>query len=219
MRDTDDGIFTFRTREDLAVFARASIVPGHSERQNFERERWTIAQYFLAVVAYGKLQLPLKMEHRGYRIDGAAPDFMVALPDATNLGIEVTSATTSDLQDHYEKNERGELDPKAEIWSPGWVGDSPERHWADIVHFFINKKLRAISKGHFLAADRQELVIYADTGAPGADINSALGKLREQLSNAAGPPIAFRPISIVTTYCTLVYDALGDWRILPIPAP
>ena len=88
-----------------------------------------------------------------------------------------------------------------------------------MVLFFINKKLRAIAKGHFLAADRHELLYYADTGAPGADINLAVGKLREQLSIAAGPPIAFKPISIVTTYCTLVYDVIGDWSILPIPAP
>jgi hypothetical protein len=215
----DRGIFFLRTRNDLSKFARESKVPSHAKRKNYQRERWTLAQYLVALFHADMLRLPIRVIHQGYRTNGAAPDFKLGLSDGTTLGIEVTSATTSKLQDYYAKNERGELDPKRELKiAPGDAGDSPETYWAALVLFFVNRKTRALSKGHFLRADRQELLIYADTGAAGPEMRPAVERLRSEMRGADRPAEAnFATISIVTTYRTLIYDLAGDWRVIPIP--
>jgi hypothetical protein len=197
----DRGIFFHRTRNDLSEFAHKSKVPSHAERKNYQRERWTLAQYLVALFHAEMLRLPIRVSHQGYRTSWAAPDFELGLSDGTTLGIEVTSATTSKLQDYYERNEKGELDPKRELKiAPGDARDSPEIYWAALVLFFIKRKMRALSKGHFLRADRQELLIYADTGAAGPEMRSAVERLRSEMRGAVHSAEAnFATISIVTT--------------------
>jgi hypothetical protein len=215
----------FKDRAALLEFAQEwHLVPAHSARHNYHRERWIVSRYLLALSDAGRIAFPMRLEHLGLIQSGAAPDFRLTLKDGNAVGIEVTEASTSELHARFAANEERWMCSDQEIvaeelapTSPGWLGDSHVREWAALVFEFISRKIQQLNKGHFQAADHQDLVVYADTPAPLIDLRAALTALLELISTVKMDGAGFRCISIITTTKKLVFDILEQRLELAMP--
>jgi len=219
-------VVEFADRSALLEFAQEwYLVPAHSVRHNYHRERWILSIYLLALADAGKLvEFPVRLEHLGLIQSGSSPDFRLTLPDGKTIGIEVTEASTSELHRRFAENEERWIESDEEIVDeepdalcPGWAGDSHVLEWAGLVFKFISRKVQQLNKGHFLTADHQDLVLYANTPAPLIELKPALAALLDLMTNSRMSSAEFRRVSIITTTNTLVIDLFGERTVLPMP--
>jgi hypothetical protein len=218
-------VVVFADRPALLEFAQEwHLVPAHSVRHNYHRERFIVSRYLLALVDAGRLGFPIRLEHIGLIQSGASPDFRLTLADGQTIGIEVTEASTSELHRRFAENETRWMDSDEEAvadeldaHSRGWLGDAHVREWAALVFAFISRKVQQLNKGHFQPADHQDLVVYADTPAPLIELKPALNELLNLVAKAKTVGADFRSTSIITTTNRLVFDLFHDPVVLPMP--
>jgi len=219
-------IVEFADRDAVSEFAQEwYLVPAHSVRHNYHRERWILSRYLLALADTGRLDFPIRLEHLGLIRAGTSPDFRLTLRDGRTIGIEVTEASTSELHRQFAENEKRSIDSDQEeveeepntLSSAGWLGDSHVREWAALVFEFISRKVQQLNKDHFQPADHHDLVVYADTPAPLQELKPALAALSDLMSNAKVVGAEFRYVSIITTTNLLLFDLCDECAELSIP--
>jgi hypothetical protein len=104
-------IVTFSDRAAVSEFAQEwYLVPAHSVRHNYHRERWILSRYLLALADTDRLEFPIHLEHLGLIQTGKSPDFRLTLRDGRTTGIEVTEASTSELHAQFAENEKRLVD-------------------------------------------------------------------------------------------------------------
>lgn len=171
---------------DIQVMRRAQ------GRKKAQTERFSIA-YLLASLPTEYLEFPLALEH------GDRPDFVLRLPSVT-VGIEVTEAVPQNharasvirqsgvgKSVHFIKRARpGEearstesLRAEIELDWPGepWVGNEPEREWADAMLHCSMSKVATAHKPGFTIHPFNWLLIYDNWPLPGhrhSDANALL---------------------------------------------
>ena len=215
-----------RDRNALLEFVQEwLLVPAHSVRHNYHRERHILSRYLLSLADAGRLDFPVRLEHLGLIQSGASPDFQLTFANGQTVGIEVTEASTSELHQQFIANEERWRNSDAKVvgedpsaTSPGWAGDSHVREWASLVFQFIQRKTQKLNKGNFQRSAHQDLVVYAGTPAPLMELKPALTALLGLMSNVKMSQgiIGFRHISIITTTAHLVFDSTGECAVLPM---
>jgi hypothetical protein len=190
---------------DIRVLRRAQ---GRTKQQT---ERFSIA-YLLSSLPLRYLEFPLALEH------GDRPDFVLRMPTVT-IGIEVTEAVPENLARasvmrqsgigkpvHFIKRARpGEatqstdsLRAEVELDRAGgpWVGNEPEREWADAMLHSSESKVATAHKPGFTLYPINWLLIYDNWPLPGHD-HSEASALLAVAGNNAGVLATFQRIFVL----------------------
>ena len=202
----------FLGRDEVFAFAQSCIVPFHIDgRKSADTEKWILSRYLLALADARLLAYPLTAAHAK---ESESPDFMLYLLGGRRIGLEATEASAPEFHRELIMNERG-IDNHYEN-RPGSMGDEQERLWASLVFDRVKVKTAKLAGGgNWNPADAYDLVIYDNGPAFVLDRFLARRLLRGRLADS--PRSGFGTVSIITSGCTeLLYDAEGEWRILPI---
>jgi len=172
-------------------------VPGRSERTTEDVERWSTARFLSTYARSSLIRYPIRITPRD------RPDVLLAFPN-TEIGIEITEAVptnwakTSALhEDHDYENvmfiphckpgesprSTAELDriARGEDMGVPWVGDSPEREWAEAMLHSTNQKAAKVVKPGFSRFDHDWLLIYDNWPLPSVDEEAAAYYFRDLL--------------------------------------
>jgi hypothetical protein len=181
--DTPAGLKTKLAALDIEVPARAK------GRKSSQVERYCIA-HLLATLPAERLSFPLTLIHRD------RPDFLLAMPDGGDVGIEHTEAVPENIARAQVLRERGagpevyfiphatlgesrktaaELRSEIDMDVPGgaWVGDSPEREWATAIAHYAKEKLPKATADGFVRYPANWLVVYDNWPLPSVDYAKA----------------------------------------------
>lgn len=184
-------------------------------RKTEDRERYCLKVYLLELNRMNLLTFPLKIIKPPKH---SSPDFILKNGDGSTTGIEHTDATSENLQRataiarqcpketyinlSFFRHNQGKLSreqlkggiilPREKNYNRGWEGDEDI---SDTVYFFkeaIFEKLKDLNKGHYLPADRYELLIYdnTQTALEKEDLKKALTILRNIMATEL-PKIQF----------------------------
>lgn len=172
------------TPEDLfRELAKLGIsVPLRSQgRTKEDTERYSLA-YLISSIPASRLPFPLSVTH------GDRPDFVLSGP-YLSIGVEHTEAVPQNVAQSDVIRESGVgpdvyFTPHATPGEPvkkgrmlrqeierdeagdGWVGDSPEREWAEaMLHFAIEKARKAMAPG-FARHEKNWLLVYDNWPLP-----------------------------------------------------
>ena len=180
-------------------------VPLRTEGRTTEHcERWSICRFLAAYAATDLLGYPLRIGKR------ERPDFLLTLP-AGEFGIEVTEAVPSDWAWADARHERLDYDnmvflhrfrpgepkrPKDEIdaiargdtWGAGWVGDAPEREWAEVMLHFSLQKSKVLAKPGYDRFSGDWLLIYDNWPLPAVNARHAAAYFCDRLRALDAPP-------------------------------
>jgi hypothetical protein len=167
-------------REKLAAL-NVEVPPRSQGRTKAHTERYSIA-HLLSSLPAEQFAFPLALEH------GDRPDFVVALAERS-IGIELTEAVPENVARASALRESGigpevyfvpralpgepprrtaELRREIEQDNPGspWVGNAPEREWADAMFHFAGIKAEKAHKPGFAAYALNWLLIYDNWPLP-----------------------------------------------------
>ena len=157
-------------------------------------EIWVVCRLLSTLAKAGKLSYPLYLHKR------ERPDFLLTCAD-NKIGIEITEAvpehaaryfaliekkfpeitvfeipdfvfdgsrtTTKDMCRCIQQN-------KDSLQGSAWLGDEPERKWAELVHGVIDHKLVKLQKDGFERLPRNWLAIYDNLPLPGINLQNAI---------------------------------------------
>lgn len=195
-----------RTAVDLLKQLSAvdiSVPLRDSGRTTEHCERWSICRFLTTYASSPLIHYPIQLEKR------ERPDFVLHLP-SIDIGIEITEAVPPDWawadarRDKLEsdkviflhrflpndvKRKRVEIDKIAlgETWGSAWVGDSPEREWADaMMHFALRKAKKLVEPG-FDRFSADWLLIYDNWPLPFIDQQKAASYFFQKLLSLDAP--------------------------------
>ncbi|HEH8398667.1 TPA: hypothetical protein SH296_001915 [Pseudomonas aeruginosa] len=173
-------------------------VPPRSEGGRTQQvERYCVA-HLLAVLSATRLDFPLALTHRD------RPDFLLDMA-GLEIGIEHTEAVPKNAAAAQAMRERGvgpEVyfpghampgEPKrtsaeirreieADLSGDGWVGDSPEREWAEAMAYYVNEKLPKAQAEGFARYAINWLIVYDNWPVPAVDYGKASAYLTPRLA-------------------------------------
>lgn len=152
-----------------------------SGRRSHHAERYCIA-HLLATLAPSRLSFPLTLVHDD------RPDFVLSMP-GISIGIEHTEAVPENVARAQFLREKGAgpdvyFTPHATPGEPrktstallqeieadedgdGWVGDGPDREWADAVVHFVKEKLAKATATGFKRFPQNWLLVYDNWPLP-----------------------------------------------------
>jgi hypothetical protein len=165
-------------------------VPARSEgRKPCHAERYGIA-HLLATLPAERLSFPLTLSHRD------KPDFLLAMRDGGEVGIEHTEAVPENVARAQFLRGKGlgpdvyfiphvapgeprktvaELRSEIELDAPGgaWVGDSPEREWAEAIAHYVKVKLPKATANGFARYLANWLIVYDNWPLPAVNYAKA----------------------------------------------
>ncbi len=169
-------------------------VPSKAGGRTTHVETWVICRLLSTLATAGKLSYPLYLHKRerpdflltcadnktGIEITEAVPGclhkfFDVAereFPDATIMEIpdfvfDGSCPTTQDMRQYLRENEE-------RLRGRGWLGDEPERKWAELVYGVIDRKLDRLKQDEFKKHPRNWLAIYDNLPLPGINLQNAI---------------------------------------------
>lgn len=169
-------------------------VPARAEgRRSSQVERYCIA-HLLATLPAERLSFPLTLTHRD------RPDFLLAMPDGSDVGIEHTEAVPENVAHAQVLRGKGagpdvyfiphaapgeprktaaELRSEIEVDASGgaWVGDSPEREWAAAISHYAKGKLPKATADGFVRYRANWLIVYDNWPLPSVDYAKAANYL------------------------------------------
>lgn len=149
------------------------------------------------------------------------PDFLLTMPKE-RIGIEVTAAshngfeelkaiadknTNDNLLDigHFKydspklsKKQKHAILDQENISSSGWVGNAPEREWAQFISDRIQIKLKKLESPTFEKFERNFLVVYDNLPLPNVDLDEALQILIPNVHECWRLPIHFEEICVLS---------------------
>ena len=158
------------------------VFPLSAGRTKEQAERFSVA-HFLSSLPLGHLGFPIAVEH------GDRPDCVVTI-DKRSIGIEITEAVPEnvarasvlrqsgvDPDVHFIPHARPGESPRStaalrreiELDAPGspWVGNQPEREWAEAMLHFAAIKVQKAQKPGFTKHPLNWLLIYDNWPLPG----------------------------------------------------
>jgi len=214
--------YTFRIDDgaELLDFARRQKVPDHDRPKRRQREeRWTLAHYFLALEAAGRLTLPIRAAHA---LGNQAPDFLIGSNNHLTEGIEITHATTRKHENKLQSLERSKKARPARGFDlndgKGWTGHQRETYWCFRVLKAARSKLAKLGKGHYEKARVQHLVIYDSMGVMGVNLPEAVKRVKPKMVKAlSAASVRFSTVSVVSDSGYVLYDLAGACESLLIP--
>ena len=210
--------WTFRRREQIDQFWRSvRNVPTRRRRSKRDEERFCLGLYLLALGTHEIVTYPVIVE------EDESPDYMLSFGDSESVGLEVTKATTRQMQidlteneDEYErarKASNGEPEPVGRLVSfEGLAGDSVETNWVKQIRDAIERKLKKLSK--FRRAAHHDLLIYDDTPYGRGDWLVALREVRKIVEKLRRGNSRLGKVSIIISL-DVVLDVGGECRVLP----
>lgn len=159
-----------------------SVPPRGEGRTKEHTEQWSICRFLAAHAETPLIEYPLRLEKR------ERPDFLLQLP-SRNIGIEVTEAVPpgwawADARrerlnhdsvvflHHFKPGEAQrsseEIDAivRGESWGAPWVGDAPERQWAEVMAHFASQKAAVLAKPGYERFSADWLLIYDNWPLP-----------------------------------------------------
>lgn len=191
--------------ELLAQLSAIDIcVPLRTEGRTKEHtERWSICRFLATYTRAGLFEYPLGVEKR------ERPDFLLRL-GSRKIGIELTEAVPPDWawadarreKLDYDKmvflhrfipgeprRSKDEIDRMASgaTWGSGWVGDAPEREWADVMLHFCLEKAKSLAKSGYERFSADWLLIYDNWPLPAVDDAKAAVYFSQRLSTMQEP--------------------------------
>ena len=191
--------------ELLAQLSAIDIsVPLRTEGRTKEHtERWSICRFLATYARTGLFEYPLGLEKQ------ERPDFLLRLA-SREIGIEVTEAVPPDWAWADARREKLNYDKlvflhrftpgepqrsKDEInrmasgatWGSGWVGDAPEREWADAMMHFCLEKARSLAKPGYQRFSADWLLIYDNWPLPAVDDPKAAAYFARHLAELKDP--------------------------------
>ncbi len=187
-------------------------VPLRTEGRTTEHcERWSICR-FLATYAETKLlDYPLRLGKQ------ERPDFLLRLPSG-DIGIEITEAVPPDwawadarreklnydnlvflhrFRPGESQRSKDEIDSIARgtTWGSGWVGDAPEREWAEVMVHFSLQKAKNLAKPGYERFAADWLLIYDNWPLPAVNDPKAAAYFMERLC-ALDTPLPFERVFV-----------------------
>ncbi|WP_143492129.1 hypothetical protein [Pseudomonas sp. B28(2017)] len=157
-------------------------VPLRSEGRTTEHvERYGLA-YFLSSIPHEKLLFPLSVTHND------KPDFVIDC-SSFSIGIEHIEAVSQNAAmssfiresgvgkgiyfiphaapgERVKKGKKLRQEIEADECGSGWVGDAPEREWAEAMLYFVNKKVPIVTATEFKRYEANWLLIYDNWQLP-----------------------------------------------------
>ena len=188
-------------------------VPKRTEGRTKEHcEQWSICHFLATYAETNLIQYPIRVEKR------ERPDFLLQLP-STCVGIEVTEAVPTDLARadvrREKQREQGiegynkltllsrflpddtqrsaeEIDKiaRGDVASDGWVGDEPEREWANAMLHRLKQKAETASKDGYERFKANWLLIYDNWPLPAVVDKEAAAFFMQRL-RALDDPLPF----------------------------
>lgn len=192
-------MFAAATKENLLHILLQSditVPPRNEGRTKHHTERYCLYRLLATFAGTNLIRYPTKVFH------GDRPDFTLESPDWI-VGVEHTEAVPENkahsdrLRAQHASNKSfflsrhtpGEKPKKAkkligEIEANnagyGWPGNSAEREWAQVIDYFIDKKIAAISNSDFVKHCENWLLIYDNWPLPSLDIELATDYLMDR---------------------------------------
>ena len=187
-------------------------VPLRTEGRTTEHcERWSICRFLATYAATNLLSYPLRLEKR------ERPDFLLQLPSG-DVGIELTEAVPpgwawADARreklnydnlvflDRFRPGEaqrsKDEIDTiaRGDTWGAGWVGDAPEKEWAEVMAYFSLRKAKVLAKPGYERFGTDWLLIYDNWPLPAVNEPKAAAYFAERL-RALEAPLPFERIFV-----------------------
>ncbi len=172
-----------------------TVLPRSRGRTTQQTERYAIA-HLLSSLPSSHLPFPLVVEH------GDRPDCVISTRDAA-IGIELTEAVPANVAhasamresgigpDTYfipratpgeRKKSTAELREEIELDAPGapWMGNAPEREWAEAMFHFVRTKVAKVQKPGFTRFPCNWLVIYDNWPLPSVRLDEACSLLADK---------------------------------------
>ena len=199
--------------ERLASYNRASLLsilsgidisvpPRGSERSTKDTERWSICRLLSTLAWQNMLEYPSVVEK------SQRPDYVIRLGE-DHVGIEITEAVKEDLaraevlsdaksnsvidislfkwrDQRKTLEELRQIVTQTTLRGPGWVGDEPEREFADAISDKIEEKTRKLNEDTFHRFDEDWLLIYENLRLPSLERAIAASYLCLSLSIYCG---------------------------------
>jgi len=212
-----------------------SSAPGRIQgRKSHHREKFCIKFYLLTLSQNNLLRFPMSVTK------SESPDFFI-LSNGETTALEVTEASTEDYQramtelekcpdgtlleshsifNHGMDSQKGEYKkalrtPGKKLNGEGWVGDSVEKEWIDIILNAIDKKISDLNKPNFQTASRYELLVYDNSHvAEMVHLKAAIPLLKNAIFEKFGliSKRNFRSISVIHSD-ELLYDVMNSCTI------
>lgn len=182
---------------DIAVPARTG------GRQTHHTETYIACRLLSTLAANDRLRFPVSVSRRDPPHD--RPDVMMQTGN-TRIGIEITEAipeqfaalcafAEKEFPDHWlpidvfqrdavvlsKKEMRALLQANARHVG-GWLGDAPEREWAQFMKGVVGTKLAKLAQDGFKKFDQNWLSIYDNLPLPHVHLANAIGILKPLLS-------------------------------------
>jgi hypothetical protein len=207
----------FRSRVDVEKFWRKVCnVPARTLRAKGDEERYALALFLRALSDHSLVRFPVGViELKGE----SEPDFIVSEAGKVRVALEVTRATTPELQRRMTEAEREAERRGKPILMPlpscVSVGDAAERAWLRLMVEAITRKLGKL--GAYRRAtglERHDLLLYDDTPLLGVQRKIVLPQLARWIRAEKSRHQLLGRVAIVMSL-DVVFDVAGDCRVLP----
>jgi hypothetical protein len=198
----------FRSRGDVENFWRAvRNVPARSRRAKRDEERYALALFLRARADHGLLRYAVLVT------EGQSPDFMIRECGGHSAGLEVTRATSPEIQKWMTEAEKRLPEISSVLLSQaGWAGDSVELEWLQLFECAIRAKVAKLAK--FRHAHRHDLLVYDDTPLPSPDRNLVIPELTRYVRAQREKQPLLGRVSVIMSL-DVIYDVAGVCRVLP----
>ena len=161
------------------------VPPIGEGRTSQHRERYVMARFLATAYTQGIIEVPISIDHRD---NTENPDFCLSIGD-TRIGaecVEVVSQESYAIKAIRRRKFQGAMtflhrfEPKEHVYSKSqqesiasgsafgtsWVGDAPEREWADAHAYFIKNKVQKLRNGNYKPLDRIWLLMQDEWPVP-----------------------------------------------------
>ena len=207
------------------------VLPRTAGRTTDQTERYSIA-CLLSSLPHGRLAFPLLVEHcdrpdmvlhfkgrrTGVEITEAVPTNAARASAIRQSGVGPAATLLSRSTPNEARRTRAELIKEIEedAGGPPWVGDAPEREWADAMAHVSSRKITSSRKSGFRRYDQNWLLIYDNWPLPEVWLSDAASILIEACRDL-GLFTAFDSLFVLSRG-SLCEFTTGGFSIYPVGA-
>jgi len=195
-----------------------------------------MARFLATAYTQGLIDVPISINHRD---NTGNPDFLLSF-GGTEIGAECVEVVPQEwyaIEAIRRRDFPGAMtfshrfEPREHVYSksqkmniasgstsgPGWVGDEPEREWANAHAYFVEDKVQKLRKGNYQPLNRVWLVMQDEWRVPVSTVDEkllALSLLLPMLPNLLSRP-SFERIFICSN--SILFDIRStEWNVYPL---